>query len=108
MGSTIDGDFERQALLIALLECDQSQSADPLRGVRGSLFFFIQMADTQWISHPRLPDGALFVQDRTDMQWLEDRNYIAIQERDRKGQSFTFELTENAQNVKRSAPRDVI
>lgn len=107
MGDTIDGDIERQALLIALLECDQSQSPDPLRGVRGSLFFFVQMAETQWISHPRLPDGALFVRDRTDMLWLEHRNYIEVQERDRKGRSFTFELTEHAHAIKREAPRDI-
>ena len=108
MGPPIEGDIERQALLIALLECDQSEPVDSLRGTSGALFFYIQTAETQLISHPRLPNGALFVRDASDVQWLADQRYIEIRERQQRKRGFTFELTEEAHAIKRDAPRDVI
>ena len=60
------------------------------------------------ISHPRLPNGALFVRCASDVQWLEDQRYIEIREPRRRKRGFTLELTEQAHTIKRDAPRDVI
>ena len=93
-------DIERQRLLLALMETDESAHPyDNRSGIGGPLYFYVSIGEAQFIRHPGIEGGNYMVRMTADMQWLMDNQFIKVREWGTNKKDFTFEVTDRLRNL---------